>query len=72
VVSDELDDTCFSPRPIVTNSTQRTGVSSVGHELWAGVECIFRVSYYDRLISSGGLLRSSCIIQSKHKIALCT
>ena len=63
-------DACFTQTPLPTkqDSGQRTGVSSVGHELWEGVRCRFRAAYYDEVKSSAGLLNSSCTIQSKRVI----
>ena len=68
LLQDTPGDTCFYSNPLGHNSGQRTGVSSVGHELWAGMECRFRVAYYDKAGSSGQL-NSSCTIQSKHDLS---
>ena len=68
LLQDAPHDTCFHSTPLGHNSGQHTGASSVGHELWAGVECRFIVGYYDYEIRSFTVLTSNCTIQSKKNI----
>ena len=55
-----VDDPCFTTRPI---RSTHTGVSSVGYELWTGIECDFRASYR---LDGNRVPTTTCTIKSNH------
>ena len=60
----QTDDNCFTSHPIASISDPRTGVASVGYDLWTGIECKFTVYY--RIDEDPSYQTATCTIQSKH------
>ena len=61
---------CFTPYPELGDQGPITGTTGVGYQLWAGLQCEFRVAY--RTVVGQPTTKSSfCTVKSK-QWSVCT